>query len=146
MFTAMLHRAIAVMEDTFNVMLLVLFLYFGILFAFEGFSAINVSKARCRNCRGERSHVAPIRPRAILFVRTLYGVSRHLAPVERFRIVPLLIKISGATPEASGNIDHDRRSNREASIFYDHASDEIRRIWSDNISRWEIDNRIDPNR
>lgn len=38
-----LFRAIAVIEDTFNIMLLVLFLYFGILFACYGFLIMSVS-------------------------------------------------------------------------------------------------------
>jgi len=37
------HRAIAIMEDTFNELLLILFLYFGIVFACYGFLLMNVS-------------------------------------------------------------------------------------------------------
>lgn len=45
MHKVFLYRAIAVLEDTFNIMLLMLFLYFGTLFAFYGFLIISVSKA-----------------------------------------------------------------------------------------------------
>lgn len=38
-----LFRAIVIIEDTFNVMLLILFLYFGTLFAFYGFVLVSVS-------------------------------------------------------------------------------------------------------
>ncbi|XP_026826806.1 uncharacterized protein LOC113561442 isoform X3 [Ooceraea biroi] len=41
-----LLRAIAVIEDTYNKMLLALFLYFGILFAFYGFLIINLVEER----------------------------------------------------------------------------------------------------
>jgi len=37
------RRAIAIMEDTFNELLLILFLYFGIVFACYGFLLMNVS-------------------------------------------------------------------------------------------------------
>jgi hypothetical protein len=37
------RRAITIMEDTFNELLLILFLYFGIVFACYGFLLINVS-------------------------------------------------------------------------------------------------------
>lgn len=39
-------RVIAVIEDTYNMMLLALFIYFGILFAFYGFRIISVSARR----------------------------------------------------------------------------------------------------
>jgi len=40
------YRAIILIEDTFNVMLLILFLYFGIFLTSYGFLILNVSKAR----------------------------------------------------------------------------------------------------
>lgn len=39
----LLYRAIAIVEDIYNVILLTLFLCFGILFAFYGFLIISVS-------------------------------------------------------------------------------------------------------
>lgn len=38
-----LSRAIDVVDDTYNVMLLVLFLHFGVFFAFYGFLILSVS-------------------------------------------------------------------------------------------------------
>lgn len=43
MYEILFYRAIAVVEDTYNVILLVIFLCFGVLFAFYGFVIINVS-------------------------------------------------------------------------------------------------------
>lgn len=40
------YRAIDIVEDAYNIILLVLLLYFAILFAFQGFLLVSVSDTR----------------------------------------------------------------------------------------------------
>jgi len=40
------YRAVGIVEDAYNIILLVLLLYFAILFAFQGFLLVSVSGTR----------------------------------------------------------------------------------------------------
>lgn len=48
-YALLLYRTIAVVEDTFNIILLILFLYFGTLFGCYGFVLMSVSKKIKKN-------------------------------------------------------------------------------------------------